>query len=389
VAKVVLKKNEDRRIRKGHFWIFSNEIGKVEGDAPGGSLVEVFDSRGGFLASGFYNPGSLISVRVISVAADVDLRKIFSDRLHSAFELRKRIYPDRKSFRMVFSESDFMPGLIIDKYNDTYVLQIYSAGIEKNISLIAEILKEDFGARNIFTKNEEYFRVLEGLPVEDTIYLGDMSDERISDGKLEFRINFRTGHKTGFYFDQCDNREFFERFCKDKSVLDCFSNSGGFGLHALSAGASQVIFVESSAGEIKNARGNYELNNFTIPAEFIQEDVFDFLERQGEKRYDLINVDPPAFAKNRKSLPKAVKGYERLNRLAMNLLRDGGLLSTSSCSFHLTEEIFFEMLNNAALKAGKRIQLIHFNNASLDHPSLPAMPETNYLKFAVLKVSQQ
>jgi 23S rRNA (cytosine1962-C5)-methyltransferase len=389
VQKVTLKKNEERRIRQGHQWVFSNEIASTEGMPAKGDIVQVYDSKNCFIASGFYNSNSLIAVRVISGKDDFDLEELFLSRLTKAFEFRKSVYPDRNSFRMVFSESDFLPGLIIDKYNDTFVLQVYSAGIEKNIELITKILKEQFPAKNIFAKNEEYFRILEGLPVEDSIYLGEMNEEIISDGSVKYKINFITGHKTGFYFDQCDNRKFIEQFSKEKSVLDCFCNSGGFGLHAAAGNASNIVFVDSSVEEIKNAKENFSLNGFSCNADFVQSDVFDYLEKckTENKKFDLIILDPPAFAKNKKSLPKAVKGYEKLNRLGMELLKDGGMLFTSSCSHHLKEDMFLEAINTAANKAEKRIQLFYFNNASLDHPSLPAMEETIYLKFAGINVS--
>jgi 23S rRNA (cytosine1962-C5)-methyltransferase len=385
---VVLKKNEERRIKSGHLWVFSNEIANIEGDVSAGDLVRVYDSRNNFIASGFYNPNSLIAVRIISESETIDLESLFRERLSRAFELRKLFYPDRDSFRMVFSESDFLPGIIIDKYKNTFVLQIYSAGAEKNIQLIVEILKEEFSAGNIFTKNEEYLRLLEGLPVQDFLYLGEKNEEIISDGRVKYKIDFTTGQKTGFYFDQCDNRSFIEQFCRDKNVLDCFCNSGGFGLHAAYGGASNVIFVDSSASEIKNTQENFSINGFNCKAEFVQSDVFDFLEKcvLEHKTFDIINLDPPAFAKNKKSLSKAIKGYEKLNKLALELLKNGGLLFSSSCSYHMKEEMFIEMINNAAVKVGKRLQLFHFSNASLDHPSLTSMEETGYLKFAAFRV---
>ncbi len=389
MATIILRKNEERRIKHGHHWIFSNEIASADGSPSTGDVVQIYDYRNNFIASGFYNANSLIAVRVLSFEEKVDLGKLFSTRLSKSFEFRKRVYPNRNSFRMVFSESDFMPGLIIDKYNDTFVLQIYSAGMEENIELIVKILMEKFSAKNIFTRNEEYFRQLEGLAAEDKVYLGTADDEVISDGDVNYKINFGTGHKTGFYFDQCDNRKFIEQFCKDRSVLDCFCNSGGFGLHASFGGAADVVFVDSSAEEIKNAQMNFSQNNFKCHAEFLQSDVFDFLEKAipGNKKFDVINLDPPAFAKNKKSLPKAIKGYEKLNRLGMELLNVDGILFTSSCSHHLKEDVFLDLINNAAIKAGKNIQLFHFSNASLDHPSLPAMEETVYLKFAGVRVS--
>ncbi|MCX6170544.1 MAG: class I SAM-dependent rRNA methyltransferase [Ignavibacteriales bacterium] len=391
MVKVFLRKNEERRVKQGHLWIFSNEIEKIEGQASNGDLVQVYDSKNNFIGCGFYNANSLIAVRIISYKEEIDLQKLFHDRLHSAYNFRKAIYPERDSYRMVFSESDFLPGLIIDKYNDTFVLQVYSAGIEKGIEYIVNILKDDFSAKNIFSKGEEYFRKLEGLPVENQIYLGEMNEEIISDGKIKYKINFSTGHKTGFYFDQCDNREFFGRFCNDKSVLDCFCNSGGFGLHASKGGAEYVEFVDSSSEELKNAKENFSLNGFNGKVDFIQSDVFDYLEKckSEKKTFDVINLDPPAFAKSKKTIATALKGYEKLNRLAMELLKDGGLLFTSSCSHHVKTDLFLEAINNAALKAGKNIQLFYFNNASLDHPSLPVMDETVYLKFAAFRVSSK
>lgn len=388
MTKVILKKNEERRIKSGHLWVFSNEIANIEGDVSAGDLVRVYDSRNNFIASGFYNPNSLIAVRIISESETIDLESLFRERLSRAFEFRKLFYPDRDSFRMVFSESDFLPGIIIDKYKNTFVLQIYSAGAEKNIQLIVKILKEEFSAVNIFTKNEEYFRLLEGLPVQDFIYLGKRNEEIISDGRVKYKIDFTTGQKTGFYFDQCDNRSFIEQFCRDKNVLDCFCNSGGFGLHAAYGGASNVIFVDSSASEIKNTQENFSINGFNCKAEFVQSDVFDFLEKCAVEHntFDIINLDPPSFAKNKKSLGKAIKGYEKLNRLALDLLKNGGLLFSSSCSYHVKEEMFIDMINNAAVKVGKRLQLFHFSNASLDHPSLTSMEETVYLKFAAFRV---
>lgn len=388
MTKLFLKKNEERRINQGHLWIFSNEISGKEGDAVNGDIVQVFDYKNNFLACGFYNANSLIAVRILSDEIDLDLEKLFRSRLKAAFALRKTVYPNRDSFRMVFSESDYLPGLIIDKYNSTFVLQVYSWGMEKNIELIVKILADDYSAENIFTKGEEYFRTLEGLPADDKIYLGTMQNEIISDGKVKYEIDFSSGHKTGFYFDQCDNRQFFGTLCENKSVLDCFCNSGGFGLHAVANNAALVEFADSSAEEINNAAKNFSLNKFECKTEFIRSDVFDYLEKciAENKKFDVINLDPPAFAKNKKALQTAIKGYERLNKLAFQSLNEEGLLFTSSCSHHLDEETFLNLIQKAALKAERKIQMIHFNNASMDHPSLPAMYETGYLKFAAFRV---
>lgn len=385
---IKLKRNEDGRIRRGHLWVFSNEIASTEGSPENGDIVSLYDSRDNFLGEGFYNRNSLIAFRLLSYKPIQDLKELLREKLTAARDLRAQLYPNRNSYRLVFSESDFLPGLIIDRYNDTYVLQVYSQGIEKNIQLIVDVLREQFGAKNVFSGNESYFRRLEGLPDEDKLFFGEIpSQEVISDGKISYEIDFKTGQKTGFYFDQCDNREFVERLCAGKSAVDCFCNSGGFGLHAVLAGAKSVAFVDSSRRETQTAESNFRLNNLNCESEFIASDVFDYLEDCAQKgrTFDVVMIDPPAFAKNKKSLPQARKGYEKLNRMALALVNSGGYLVSSSCSFHLSEDEFLSVINSAAAKGSSSIQLVHLNNASLDHPRLLSMPETVYLKFAVFR----
>ncbi|HEY6907293.1 MAG TPA: class I SAM-dependent rRNA methyltransferase, partial [Ignavibacteriaceae bacterium] len=356
-AKIHLRKNEERRIKSGHLWVFSNEIFEVEGEPHNGDLVEVFDHKGNFIGTGFYNRNSLIAVRILTYEKTTDLYEVLKSGITSAYALRKELYPGRESFRLIFSESDFMPGLIIDKYNNTFVLQVYSYGMEKNLGLITRILKEELSAENIFTKNEEYFRKLEGLPPGDEIFLGEIRNEIIFDGAVKYKIDFEKGHKTGFYFDQSDNRFFIQKFVREKRVLDAFCNSGGFGLHAAKAGADEVTFVDSSAGEIENARQNFELNLLSGNREFIVSDVFDYMEKciAEKKFFDVIMIDPPAFAKNKKSVPAAIKGYEKLNRLAMSTIGNDGFLVTSSCSHHISETDFVQCISRAAIKSGKKI----------------------------------
>ncbi len=388
---MILKKKEEIRIKQGHLWVFSNEVEKIENDGStieNGDLISIFDYKGNYIAAGFYNANSLITARILTNKIDFEINSLFEEKLSTAFDLRKRIYPERNSFRMVFSESDFLPGLIIDKYNNSFVLQIYSSGMEKRSDLIVRILKEKYGAVNIFSRNEEYFRKLEGLPEDDKIYSGSRMNEIIDDGSVKYKIDFNSSHKTGFYFDQCDNRQFTGRLCKDKSVLDCFCNSGGFGLHAALNGAGSVTFVDSSSQELKNASENFVLNGFKSANQFIDSDVFDYLEKciAQNQKFDVVIIDPPAFAKNKKSLPKAIKGYEKLNRLAMQIVNPGGFLFTSSCSYHLKDYQFLEIINSASVKSGREVQQFYYNNASMDHPKNPAMEETSYLKFSALRV---
>lgn len=385
---IFLKKNEDKRIRKGHLWVFSNEIAKTEGNIEMGSVADLYDHKKEYLGTGFYNKNSLIALRLLSPSYKDNLEEYIKEAILNASELRKSLYPNRNSYRLVFSESDFLPGLIIDKYNNTYVLQVYCFGMYINIEHVINVLKNDLSAENIFTRNDFYFRKLEGLPEEDNIYLGEIGTETIDDGKIKYKIDFASSQKTGFYFDQCDNREFIEKISKDKTVLDAFCNSGGFGMHAAHAGAGFVTFVDSSENEISNAEKNYVLNELTSETDFIVMDIFDYFTKSIDagRKFDVVMVDPPAFAKSRKSIPTALKGYAKLNKMAATSVGIGGYLVTSSCSHHISKDDFMEAVVSGAAKAGKMLQQVHYNGASLDHPSLPSMDETTYLKFAVFKV---
>lgn len=382
MLKVYLKKNEDHRIRRGHLWVFSNEIHLVEAEPENGDIVEAVSFSGKKLGFGFYNKNSLIAVRLFHQSFSNSFEDYAESMLKKAYELRKSLYPSRDSFRLVFSESDFLPGLIIDKYNNTYVLQVNSFGMEKHIGIIVQKLKDLFNAENIFTSNEPHFRKLEGLPDEDYIYSGKRKDEIIDDGKIKYKINFNEAQKTGFYFDQHDNREFIERLVKGKSVLDAFCNAGGFGFHAIYGGADKVTFIDSSQSAINSVHENYKLNNLTTPYEAVKDDVFVFLEKcmRAGKKFDIVILDPPAFAKSRKSLTAALKKYTQMNKLGEQCVNIGGYLVTSSCSYHVKEKDF-------TASVSPQMQMIYFNGASLDHPRLSVMEETGYLKFGVFRKS--
>lgn len=389
MIRVVLRSKEEGRLLRGHQWIFSNEIAQVEGDAQNGELVAVYSHHNNFLGCGFYNKNSLIAVRIFATSADFDITSLFSDKLKKAFSLRKTMFPDRNAFRFVFSESDFLPGLIIDKYNDTYVLQINSAGMEANKLTIVEILQKEYQAKNIFTMHDEYFRRMEGLLPDNEILLGEKGSEIISDGDIKFAIDFNATQKTGFFFDQVANRKYVEQLTSGKTILDAFCNSGGFGLHALHAGATHVTFVDSSASEIKNVESNLQLNELYDNGQYdlVCEDVFVYLEQCAAQKnfFDVVLIDPPAFAKNKRSVKTALKGYEKLHRLALSIVRPGGFLISTSCSHHVTKEEYLQVASQAARKLGTPIQLLYSTGASPDHPVLLSMPETEYLKFIVYR----
>ncbi|MBK6679792.1 MAG: class I SAM-dependent rRNA methyltransferase [Ignavibacteriales bacterium] len=388
MANVKLRRIEERRLKTGHQWIFSNEIQEVEGNPENGSLVNIYYSNGQYLGTGFYNKHSLFAIRILDKRPIPDLRTMFVERIFAALGLREKVYPNRKSYRMVFSESDFLPGLIIDKYNDTYVLQVNTVGMEKNLDIIVDILHRNLGAENVFTRNSPYFRQLEGLEFTDEIFIGNDDVQKIDDGKVKYRVNFQDGQKTGFYFDQCDNRNFTGELAEGLTVLDAFCNSGGFGLHCAYNNAESVDFVDSSVVEIQHAEVNFNHNVFACEANFIVAEVFEYLKNCADegKRYDMIIIDPPAFAKQKKNIIPAKQGYQKLNRSALRLINNGGYLITSSCSFHITKEEFLDIIKEAAYKEEKVLQLIRYSGASLDHPIIPSMPETSYLKFCAFRV---
>ena len=388
-VRVVLKPKEERRILQGHLWVFSNEIAEISGSISNGALVSLFSHKNECLGTGFYNKNSLIAVRLISAEQSIDIGELFKLRFKQAFDLRKSLFPTRDSFRMIFSESDFLPGLIIDKYNSTFVLQINSAGMEYYKDIIVSLLIKEYAAKNVFSMHDEYFRALEGLPTENLVYHGEKGIEVISDGDILYKIDFSNTQKTGFFFDQVANRKYIESLVDGRSVLDAFCNSGGFGLHAIKSGASKVVFIDSSNQEMQNVEQNLVLNAISDAERYELQcgDVFDYLQSAiaSGKKFDIVLIDPPAFAKNKKAVQTAIKGYEKLHKLALSALHNGGFLVTTSCSHHISNDDFFFIARQAAFKTNTAIQLLYSTGASPDHPVLLSMPETQYLKFAVYR----
>ena len=388
--KAFIKKHHDKRIRNGHLWVYSNEIERIEGECSGGDIIDIHLADDSFFAKGFYNKHSLISLRILSYKKSKKLKDLFQERFQKAFELRNLLYPGKDSFRLVFGESDLLPGLIVDKYNSTFVLQVNSVGMERNIDIITGILKEDFNAKNIFTKSDSAFRKMEGLSEVDIIYSGAKEKEIISDGTVSFNVDFEASQKTGFYFDQTINRITASKLCSGKDVFDGFCNSGGFGLHALKQGAKSVTFADSSAEQLAQVRNNITLNSLSSDAcHFHESDLFDLLEKlkSEDRSFDVVMIDPPAFAKNKKNIPTAIKGYRKLHKLAFGVIKGEGFLVTTSCSHHISESEFEDIINDAAVLSNRSLKLIHKASAAPDHPKLSSMPETAYLKFLIYHVS--
>lgn len=389
---LILKKNEERRLLLGHQWVFSNEIEKTEGEKNSGEVVEIFSSVGKFLGKGFYNKNSLIAYRHLT-DKDEEINKTFLfKRISMANSLRKKVNSERDTYRMVNSESDFLPGLIIDKFENKFSLQIFSLGMNRFIEIIKEILVENFKAELIVEKNDNGSRTLEGLErqqsiIYDKIPLEDKTFTAFIDD-IKYKIDLLKGQKTGFYLDQCENRVILRKYVKENyKVLDLFCNEGGFALNAAIAGAGEITGVDSSEHSIQVAKENSNLNKFQS-VNFICKDVFDFMNDlfQTKERYDIIILDPPSFTKSKKNLFTALKGYEELNYKAMKLLKPNSLLFTFSCSHHISEKNFEDMLIRSSAESKRKVQIIEFRNSSYDHPVLPQMNETKYLKGYLLRV---
>lgn len=384
---IILKKNEEHRILAGHQWVFSNEIKSIHGNPEAGDVIELLRHDEKFLGVGFYNPHSLIAFRLLSREQEAVTFEFFEQRITRALQLRKRLYPEAESFRLVHGESDFLPGLVIDKYNEYISLQTLAVGMDRRLTLLCDVLESLFHPKAIVERNESPLRALEQLPLKKEVLRGTVGQTIISENGSKFKVSLLEGQKTGFFLDQRDNRLAVQRYVKNASVLDCFCNEGGFAIYAARGGAARVSALDSSETAIANARVNATINE--VPQiKFETADVFDKLPKlleEGE-RFDVIILDPPSFSRNKKTVATALKGYKEINAGALKLINPGGILVTASCSHHVTAESFVESIEAGARAAHRSLQLLEWRGAAADHPTLPVMPETAYLKFGVFAV---
>ncbi|MCX5778815.1 MAG: class I SAM-dependent rRNA methyltransferase [Elusimicrobia bacterium] len=387
MIKITLKFGEDKRLLAGHLWVFSNEIKLIDGQPTAGDIVEVHSVGGEYRGTGFYNPRSLIAVRILSrVRRDID-QSFFEEKIAAALAYRTAIYPSFSSYRLVFGESDGLPGLIIDTYDRYLVMQFLAAGMETQKESIVAAARKLLNPAGIIARNDSALRVLEGLPESTEVLWGEIPETAvIEEYNCSFSIDMTAGQKTGFFLDQKDNRQTFARYCAGKRVLDCFCHTGGFGIAAAKGGAASLVFVDSSRPAIELALANTERNAITVAREGIVADASTYLSTEARGNFDIINIDPPALIKSRKFYPQGYKAYRKLNTVALEALPVGGMLATSSCSHHLSPVDFRHMLEEAAARAGKQVRLVEWGTQSKDHPVLLSMPETEYLKFALLQV---
>jgi 23S rRNA (cytosine1962-C5)-methyltransferase len=386
--RIILKKNEDRRIRGGHRWVFSNEIARIEGAPGAGETVGAIDAAGRFLGVGFFNPHSLIAFRLLNERDEPIDQSFFRARIERALAFRRAFYPALDSYRLIFGESDGLSGLIVDKYGDFLAVQFLSAGMEKNRAALLGALADVLAPKGIVGRNDSALRKLEGLPETVEILAGEVPDRvQIEENGCRFWADLKGGQKTGFFFDQRDNRAAFAPYCRGKRVIDCFCHSGAFGIYAARAGAAAVTWVDASAPALELARANAALNGLEPMFRGVQADVMEFVgQKQNLEKFDIIVLDPPALIKSRKHFQAGYRAYRKLNAAALENLAPGGILATSSCSHHLSPGDFRAMLQESAAHAGRQVRLLELRSQSKDHPILLAMPETEYLKFALLEV---
>lgn len=382
----VSKRGADR-VRQGHLWIYQSDLVNV--DAEGGSIVTVKDERGNFIGQALFSDSSQIALRFLTQSNEEIDREWWRRRITEAAG-RRHIPPDTNAYRLIYSEGDLLSSLIVDRYDDVLVVQTLSQGTDAIKSLLIEILIEQFNPRAVIERNDARVRELEGLPlISGTVY-GEAPEElEILQHGLRFRVEPLGGQKTGSFLDQRENRLAARAAAETTNktrALDCFTFNGAFALH-LAQVCDNVIGIDISADAVAAAQRNAKLNALDN-VEFREANVFDALremEAVGE-RFDVIVLDPPAFAKNRASLKAAIRGYKEINLRALKLLNPAGVLVTCTCSYHVSEELFLEILAQAAIDARRRLQLMEKRMQATDHPVLSGMPETYYLKCVIARI---
>jgi 23S rRNA (cytosine1962-C5)-methyltransferase len=388
MIKVYLKKKISPRIANGHPWIYGNEVDRVAGTPEAGDLVEVRYADGKFAGIGYINPQSQIIIRLLTRKPQQVDENFIINQIKTAWEYRKKIgYTE--NCRLVFGEADQLPALIIDKFNDYFVLQTLSLGIEKWKPTIVKALNEIFNPKGIYERNDVPVRMLEGLEQQKG-FLSAPFDTNIiiNENGLKFNVDIENGQKTGYFLDQQDNRRAIQSIVKGADVLGAFTYTGTFEIHAARYGAKSVFGIDISEQAVLQANKNAALNGLDHICKFEAMNAFDVLKDWGRegRQYDVVMLDPPAFTKNREHIQKAVTGYKEINLRGMKLLRNGGFLVTSSCTNLVPPDLFLQTIEMAAKDARKRIRQVTFNTQSSDHPIIWGMDNTNYLKFLIVEV---
>ncbi len=384
IAELRLKRGEDRRLSAGHLWVFSNEVDTARTPLirfQPGELCRVVSDRDKFLGYGYVNPHSLISARILGRSPDfLPGKSLIVHRLQVALSLRRALY-ERPFYRLVYGESDGLPGLVLDRFDDVIVGQIATAGMEAMKAGIEAAVKKVIGPVAMLWKNDSGAREMEGLPGYVETAFGEVPEAlTVEEGGIAFRVPVSEGQKTGWFYDQAANRLALRKYVGGARVLDVFSYLGAWGLGALRAGATEVTCVDSSAGALENLQATAKANG--LKPNVIRGDAFDVMEslHAEKRRFDVVVIDPPAFIKRRKDIPKGEAAYKRLNQLAMQLLEREGVVVSCSCSWHLEPDSLVSAIQRAARHLGRFVQIVEVGGQAPDHPIHPAIPETRYLK---------
>ena len=388
MSSITLIPGKEKRVYSGHPWIFRSDILSEKGSPAPGSIVDVLSSRGRFLAKAFYNPASQIALRIMSLHDEPIDEAFIRRRIHEAVEYR-RTFADLHSCRMVFAESDRLPALIVDSFGDVLVLQCLALGMEPFKGMIVDALVDELHPAGVYERNDVPVRTLEGLPMTTGLLYGEVPDRvEMMENGIRFLVDVKEGQKTGFFLDQKENRAAIAPFVKGRTVLDCFTHTGSFALHAGHYGAARVTGVDISGYACAFASENAQLNQLSDRVSFVEANAFDLLSEESRKgvQYDTIILDPPAFTKSRSTVERASKGYKEINLRAMKMIRPGGFLVTCSCSQHVLPAAFLDIVKDAAKDARVQLRQIEYRTQGRDHPILPAAPETQYLKCGIFQI---
>lgn len=389
IPKIKIDKKCAARILQGHLWVFDNEIMGVEGAYTNGDVVYVTDHKGRVIGKGYINDRSKIVIRILTFRDEEIDRAFFRQRIEEAVDYRRSLgYPPDGSFRVVFSEGDLLPGLIVDKYGDILSLQILTLGMERWKEEIVDILKELIHPETIIERSDVEVRRKEGLePTKGVLWGKGQEKTLITLDGLKFEIDLMEGHKTGFYLDQQENRRLIRPYVAGRRVLDAFSYTGAFALYAAKYGAKEVLALEDSGKVMEGLKQNIGRNHFEDRITVEKGNAFQWLRDRykASERFDCIVLDPPSFVREKAARDGAVRGYKDINLMALKLLTDGGYLITSCCSQNISPDQFLDIIHDAASDAGCLLQLVENRSQSRDHPILLSMPQTHYLKFVVAR----
>lgn len=388
-SKFYLYKGKNKRVEQGRPWVYRDEINEYDGEYENGDIVEVYNHKGYFLGKGYINDNSKIAIRIMTREIDEEIdEEFFKKRFKAAMDYRKTLI-DTSSCRFVFGEADFLPGLTIDKFEDYYVVQISTLGMERYKDIVVKILLQEYKAKGVYERSDIKTREIEGLEQRKG-FLSEPFDTNVQivENGVKYIVDLENGQKTGFFLDQKENRAAIHRICKDKDVLDCFTHTGSFALNAGIAGAKSVLGIDISQHAIDTANQNAKLNNLQDTVKFECHNAFEVLgdwSREG-REFDVVILDPPAFTKSRNTVNSAIRGYKEINLRGIKMVKKGGYFATCSCSHYMTEELLKKTVNEAAHDARRTLRQVEIRTQSCDHPILWNSDESYYLKFFVFQV---